>query len=361
MKNHFVFFVSILVVMASGQEAAEKLKLLHADIFRQVEVNGRIVRKLEGHVAFRQGATKIECDLAEQVVGDEKTALVGHVRISDAEQTLEADTVYFFQNKKIQFARGHVKNVTPRDTTTADRMTYFEEQNKLVSEGNVRIANVKEHSVLTGEYAEYFRDREYGLITGTPVLVQKDSLGAETTRILADTMEVDRKKKHTHMKHHVKMFQHELVATCGEADYFRVEKRVDLNLEPVIVQKNRTIKGDSLRLFLENSELKRAEVHGNALVTSEADTLAKGRWVNKLQGQKMTFYFEEKELRRILVEDQATSTYHLIEDDEYKGVNEISGDKIEIFLKDDKASRVLVNSSPDKSAGKYRPPRHKTN
>ena len=357
MKTAICLILCLLSAPVWGQKSRERLKLLHADFLRREVKNKRILQKLEGNVEFEQGKTTIKCDVAEQEVGIEKTSLIGNVHIFDEEQSLLADTVYFFQKRKIQIAVGRVKNVTKEDTTTANKMTYYESEQQLISEGDVRIANRKERSVLTAGKAIYFRDREYGEITENPVLVQKDSLGVETTRIFADTMEVDRKSKHTHIKRRVRIIQSKMTATCGTADYFKRENKIELTLNPKIMQENRVISGDTLRLFLKNSNLEHAVVLGDAMVTSDADTLAKGRWVNKLSGKKMTFYFKNKKLHKMLIEGQATSYYHIIEKNEYKGANEISGDKIEIFLTDDKADKVLVISSPDKSFGKYRPPK----
>jgi len=357
LKTAICLILCLLSTSIFGQNSSERLKLLHADVLRREVKNNRVFQRLEGNVEFKQGKTTIKCDVAEQEVGIEKTSLIGHVHIFDEEQSLQADTVYFFQKQKIQIAVGHVKNVTKKDTTTANKMTYYESERQLLSEGDVRIANREGHSVLTAGKAVYFRDREYGKITENPVLVQKDSLGVETTRIFADTMEVDRKNKHTHIKRRVRIIQSKMTATCGTADYFKRENKIELASNPKIVQENRVITGDTLRLFLKNSLLEHAVVLGDAVVTSDADTLSKGRWINKLTGKKMTFYFKDKKLKRMLIEGQATSYYHIIEKNEYKGANEISGDKIEIFLTDDKADKVVVKSSPDKSFGKYRPPK----
>jgi len=349
------FILSLSLLYA--QDTGDRLRLIHADLLRREVVDGQVLQRLEGNVKFQQGDTIIECDVAEQLLGDEKTALIGRVRIYDQEQTLSADTVYFFQKRRAQVAAGHVVNITAKDTTFADRMVYYEKDNRLVSTGDVRIIDIEDRSVLTGQHAEYFRSTQYGKITGEPMMVQRDSLARETTRITADTMEVYRARKYTHIDGDVRIVQPEMTATCGKADFFRAEDKIVLIESPEILQKDRAIKGDSLTLFLQDAALQRAVVVGHAEATSDADTSAAGRWVNRLTGQKMTFFFEEKKLKHIIVEDQATSLYHIIEKNEYKGANEISGDRIAIFLEDGKASRVVVSSSPDKSAGTFRPPK----
>lgn len=340
-----------------SQEAGERLRLIQAGSFSREEVSGQVVQKLVGNVKLRQGKTTILCDVATQSLSRKQYMLVGHVKIFDDEQTLLADTVFIFEKEEKQVASGNVVNITPTDTTMADRMTYFQRQRKLFSERHVRIANKKEQMALTGSFAEYWRDDRYGKVWGSPVLTNYDSLGNETSRIVADTMKIFENGDRTLAIGSVEMTQPEITATSGRAEFSKVDDLVTLLENPEVRQPNYTIRGDTVHLFLKGSELKRATVSGHALAVSDADTLNKGRWQNKLTGQQMTFYFEDKKLRRVIIDNQATSFYHIIEDDSYKGANELSGDRIEIELSDGRAQRVWVSSHPDVAEGKYLPPK----
>lgn len=358
-KIKWAIFISILtpgVSLLIGQEKSEGLRLIHADILKRENIGQQVVQKLEGDVRFKQGKTSMHCDMAVQVLGSDEAALIGHVEIFEESKYLSADTVYFYQKERKQIAVGNVKSFTDLDTTTADRMTYYEADDKMVSEGSVRIANAKERKILTGGHAEYFRTDEYGKIFEQPILIQYDSVGTEIMRIVGDTMETFTGGERTVVTGNVRITKPGIKAQCGQAEYIKPEEKIILKENPEVWQTNRQISGDTLSLYLKEAELIRAEVLGNALAISDADTLNKGRWVNKLTGQNMDFYFNNQELEKVIVKNQATSIYHVIEDNQYKGSNEVTGDRIMLFLSDGELVQVLVDSEPAVSAGKYLPP-----
>lgn len=341
----------------AGQDNDERLRLIHADVLKRETIAGSAYQKLDGNVEFQQGKTNIKCDIATQIFDRDPAALIGNVRIVDEKRQLFADTVYFYQELEKQIAHGDVVSITDSDTTNAQRMSYFEKENKVVSEGDVRIANVKDRSIVTGGFAEYFRDQKYGKILVNPVMTKLDSLGKASMIIHGDTMEVFDGGKRVLVTGNVEVYQQETEATCGRAEYFKEEERSVLTDEPVVEHTNQHISGDTLVLYLKNSQLSRAFVSGNALATSEADTLNKGRWVNKLTGETMNFFFANKKLERTVIENQATSLYHVIENKQYKGSNEVTGDRIEVYLLDGAVQRVKVTSDPEFSHGKYSPPK----
>jgi lipopolysaccharide export system protein LptA len=349
-----------LVLCAAFLHAGEKderLRLIHADLLKRETIAQQTYQKLQGRVEFQQGGTVIKCDAATQIIDRDPVALIGNVHIYNESRTLRADTVYFYQKEKKQIASGRVLSITESDTTTADRLLYYESENKLVSQGNVRIANPKERTVLSGGYAEYFRSQKYGKVVLRPVLIKLDSLGSETMRIFGDTMQVFEGGERTVAEGEVRIVQPGTEATCQRAEYFKKEEKTVLTGSPKVLQSNHEISGDTLWLYLENAQLARALVKGGGLVASDADTLNKGRWVNKLTGQAMEFYFQDKKLAKVVVLNQATSLYHVVEKNQYKGVNEVTGDRIEVFFENGKVQRVRVISAPELSMGKYSPPK----
>lgn len=362
MKLSVVSAISFLVCgcslfVARGLTQEDRLLLKHADALKRETKNGRVKQILQGNVKLQQGKTVIECDLATQFINEDPIALIGHVSIVDENKALYADTVYFYQETSVQIAVGHVKSITESDTTFADRITYYEKENKIVSQGHVRIVNVKERTILSGGLTEYLRGQKYGKILQEPVWTKMDSLGRVTMTIAGDSMEVFDGGNRMVALGKVKIKQQETRATCERAEYFKQKEETILTHNPIVIRDNQHISGDTLKLYLKNSQLMRAEVIGNALATSDADTLSPGRWVNRLAGDRMDFIFSEKKLQTVLIENQAVSKYHNIENQEYKGVNEVSGDKIEINFYKGEVSRIRVSSNPEFANGKYSPPK----
>ncbi len=354
----FLFLVIAGSAVTGQDKRDEPLRLIHADVLRRETVGSQVLQKLEGNVKFVQGKTTILCDVASQLVVEHEYALIGHVKVFDEEQTLFADTVYIYEELQQEVAIGNVVRLSGDDSTSADRMTFFEGEDRLFSQGHVQIRNVTDRTRLTGGTAEYYRAKDFGVITESPVLFLYDSLNVETTRVSADTMRIFQESKLTTASGNVRITQKDVVATCGFAQFFKQEDRIVMVKTPQVEVETRTISGDSLELFFEDSQINRATVVGHAAVVSDADSLSPGRWQNRSTGNRMLFTFAGEELQRVVIAEQATSLYHVVENREYKGENEISGDEIIIEFSNGEAKQVLVKSDPDVAEGKFSPPRN---
>lgn len=356
MKFFVILLLSLSISTSFALPGDEKLRLIHAESLEREILDGEIIQRLIGNVKFQQGLTIISCDIAEQFVDRDEYSLLGNVNIYDEEQHLQADSLFIYEQEKVQVARGHVINITEKDTTFADKITYFQDENKFVSKGHVKIRDIERNSALTGQAAVYFKNDDEAIIWGSPSFVKYDSVGFEATRINADTLMTFENGDSTIALGHVEILQEGVVSKCGRAEYFPKRDKIYLYNEPVIEQKNLHIRGDSIQIFLEDSKLKQVLVVRNAVAVSDADTLNKGSLENKLTGQRMNFFFVDNKLNKVEIEQQATSIYHIIEDEKYKGANEVSGDKIIIEFDGNEAKRVVVVSDPDLAAGKFLPP-----
>ncbi|MCG8605470.1 hypothetical protein MJD09_10795 [bacterium] len=359
-KRIEVFLTTVLIFASlnarASQSGEDRLRLIHADEFKQETKDEKTEQRLQGNVTFEQGKTTIKCDLATQILNEEPVALIGNVQILDQKSKLFADTVYFYQRLGKQIAKGQVVSITGSDTTYSDEMTYLEEENKIISDGKVRIVDINERTELRSGHAEYWRDTKYGKIWENPIWLRFDSLGVETMTTSGDTMEISQADEYILVKNNVKIRQPNTDASCERLEYYSVDEKAVLTGNPEVQQSNQHISGDTLTLYFRDDLLSQATVLGNAQAISDADTTEKGRWVNKLTGQRMNFYFAEGELHRVMIQEQATSVYHIIDADQYKGRNEVSGDEIEVLLSNGQAHRVKVASHPDFAQGRYGPP-----
>lgn len=358
MRRSSVIFLLILVPLAAAtqEQSGDRLRY-QADLFRRQTEAGQTLEIFEGHVLFQQGGTKIKCDKATKYLGSDQVLFSGDVHIVDEDRTLHADTVFVFEKSQKEVAVGNVRVITSTDTTIADKIIYFEEPDSLIALGHVLITSPKENIRVSGGYAIYSRPRGYGMMVQEPVYIQFDSVNVETMRIVADTLESFDDGIHFRASSNVTITRQNIEATCGRANYLKPLGFISLSENPKAWQANREISSDTLQIYLKRSKLYRAQALGNAVTTADADTLNKGRWVNRLTGQTIRFYFDgQEDLEKVIVEKQATSTYHVIREKQYEGMNEVSGDKIFMFLSDGNVEHIRVESEPGKSVGKYGPP-----
>ena len=259
-----IHLLPALLLVCTGPLAArdqgDRLRLVHADLLQQ-KVAGELTAV--GNVQLQQGKTTIKCDVA--TVHDDVYTLAGSVHIYERERSLTADTVYVYESDKQQVAIGNVRSIREHQVTRADRMTYSDRQNMVLSEGNVVVEDTEDRSFVTGGRGEYWRDQDIGQITVEPVYTQYDSLGEALTTITSDTMEIYQTRDLMTARRNVVLTQKATVATCALAEYYKGDNQIHLTGNPEVKKRNQTIAGDTLNLYIKESEIARVEISGNAV------------------------------------------------------------------------------------------------
>ena len=334
----------------------ERLRLLHADVARSFEQNGRVVRQLEGHVKFQQGATRMSCERALQHVDEARTEFIGNVVIDDGDRRLQAARVVYYEKLKIQEAFTRVFLRRGKNSLRAEKVTYRQLERRANADQSVELFNSERRVRVNADRAVYWRDDEHSRFYGNPVLVQLDSLGKEIMRVVGDTMEVFEAGKRARVRGNVTITRNKTRAQCGEAEYRADNESLELRLEPVAWQGQDEIRGKSIALFFTDEKLTRAHVEDQAQVVSKVDTASSDDRLNTITGGEITMFFAAEQLQRMVVERTATSFYHVIEAGRNKGKNRAEGDRITLSVKDGNIVRVIVESRPGKSTGKFVPP-----
>jgi lipopolysaccharide export system protein LptA len=351
---------NLLLLFAAGSLLAQgnpsgKLRLVHADSLVSFEVNGQIIRELLGHVEFAQDSAQMFCDKARQIPAENLTIFSGNVQMREGKRWLRANQVFYFEKRQEQQAVGNVMLNEGPNELRAKRVSYFQNDRMAIADGEVVLTNRERRLKLTCGYLKYLRDAEYADATLDPVLVELDSLNAETLRITGERIELFEGGKRAKVSKQVKMTRSNTRAECGEAEYFRDDERLELRLDPVTWQEGDKLTGERIDLFLDEQKLKRAHVVNKAQVTSEIDTLKIGKRINTLSGQEITMLLKDEKVEKVIVEGTATSEYYVIEEGEEKGKVRVQGDKITLFVENQNLKRVIIESDPGSSTGRFLP------
>ncbi len=356
------FFLACLLLLLSGtsrgfaQTQPGRLQLVHADSGRSVIEGGFAVMELIGNVKFVQDSLAIVCDRARRIPERNLVELLGNVDVQEGKKRLRAERVNYFEDRRVQEAIGNVIMNDESSELAAHKVTYFERDSLVIADQEVIMTQREKRVRLTCGRAEYRRRDEYAKATITPVLVELDSLGAENMRITGDIIEMFGGGSRAKVTDNVVITRQETRARCGDAEYFRDEKRLELRRQPVAWRDDEETKGETIELFFNDDQrLVKSVVSGNATATSAIDSLRSGQRINALSGGAITTYFKNEQAEQVVVEETATSVYYVIEDGREKGTNRVQGDRITLFVEDKELKRVLVQSSPGISNGKYEP------
>lgn len=339
-----------------AQTQPGRLQLVHADSGRSVSEGGFSVMELIGNVKFVQDSLEIVCDRARRIPERNLVELLGNVEVQEGKKRLRAARVNYFEDRRVQEAIGNVIMNDESSELTAHKVTYFERDSLVIAEREVIMTQRDKRVRLTCGRAEYRRRDEYAKATITPVLVELDSLGEENMRITGDMIEMFGGGSRAKVTDKVEITRQETRATCGEAEYFRDEKRLELRREPAAWREDEETKGETIELFFNGDQkLVKSVVSGNATATSAIDSVRSGQRINALSGGTITTHFKNDQADQVVVEETATSVYYVVEDGKEKGTNRVQGDRITLFVENKELKRVLVQSNPGASNGRYEP------
>jgi len=338
-----------------AQAPPEPLQLIHADTLKQWVQDGQVVRKLIGHVLFRQGSTTLSCDEATQYVDERMVVFQGNVFFQDTVRTLTADELVYFERPEREIARGNVVIHERNRLLKADQVMYIEARQMAQAEGNVFMEDPESSLQLFAGKVIYDRRSDYGLATIKPRLIKLDSTGAREIVITGKKIEYYGRERRAVVSGDVKITKGDIVCRAEEAHYLDPKEKIIIRGQPLVFRKRDEMRGEEIELYLKQLELQKLHLIRNGELISRF--VFKGEEKeDRLLGEDIWMFFQDEQVERIVVENQAISFYHVIEDSLYKGVNKVWGDRIVLSFSEGELKHVVVESAPDVSKGKFFPP-----
>ncbi len=338
-------------------EPKERMRLIHADELRGETFGKQFVRRLIGHVKFKQGSALVTCREAQEFVDEGKVVFNGNVRFVDKSKALYGDHVIYYRSKKLFVAHGNVKLVDSTKVLAADDLQYFEENEKAIADHHVVLSDSSERMTLTGKHAEYFRNKAYAKMIGQPVFSRLDTLEDRKLVISGDLIEMFDDGERVQVLDNVKLKRGEVTATCGALEFFRSKNRIALSLKPTAYRVTDVLFGDKIDLILINNEVREIHVLGDAIVSSKVDTSVQTATpYDLLTGEKIKVTLKDEQIDTVKVMGRATSFYHVIEDSVEQGINKVLGDDLQMMFLNGELEIVQVESSPSTSVGNFFPP-----
>jgi lipopolysaccharide export system protein LptA len=350
-----VFLCVAAGLLAQPSHSPSPIILKRANSLQMGEENGHPRQELSGSVELVKDSLTINCDNAINYPDSGMLFFRNNVVFRDPSRTMYGDEVVYNERTEEINATGHIR-VYQHDTlsATCNRAQYFDRFKQGYLYENVHMNYDSRRIALTGQQGFADNGKQYGRVTGNPVIIERDSLNRVTTKITGDTVEYFGDRNAARVSGRVRIDRDSLIATGSTLDYNTKSREAILLGKPEALRGEDHIVGDTIMLFFENNEkLSRVEVSGNAVATNPADSgFAEPK--NRMEGKHMTLFVDNGQLSRVVVNGTAIATYHIREKTEKRGLNITSGDKLEIFFENRKMSRIRVEGGTE---GKYTPQR----
>lgn len=175
--------------------------------------------------------------------------------------------------------------------------------------GNVYVYDTLDKMAFSGNYALMNDSLKYSLLTDDAMAVKyqdKDTLHihADTLYNLNDSLG---KRMLTLGYHGVKIFSRDIQGIGDSLSYAKPDGYMELYKNPILWAKNGELKGDSMRVYLDDSLVHEARIWGKATAVMEVDS---GRYYNQVGGNAMYAYFVNNEVKMAKVIGNAQTIFY---------------------------------------------------
>ncbi|NOY49381.1 MAG: hypothetical protein GXO88_02255 [Chlorobi bacterium] len=274
------------------------------------------VAYFRGPTVIRGNESIIYCEDGLYDTENDFSKLTKRPRISNAEQIITADSLYY--NNSTSYGRAF---------------------------GNVQIDDTLHSVIIRGKKGEIWDARGLSYITERAVAVSYDD--KDSLFIHGDTLwmnyDKDRKAKKLMAYYKVRMYKKDLQAKCDSMIYTMNDSTIRFMNEPVLWSGKNQLTADSINVIASGGQIDSLIMFNSSFIVSR-DTLDT---FNQIKGKNMTGYFVDNELTRIVVDGNAQTIYWIRDEDkELIGVDFSEASNMVIRLKDNELQTINYKMSP---------------
>jgi lipopolysaccharide assembly outer membrane protein LptD (OstA) len=271
---------------------------------------------MSGAVAFHRENGSLFADSALWVKG-ETIILSGNVLILDSVYQLSADRVNYDIQNQLAHAKGKI----------------------------VKIISLADSLMALGTNAYYSRDSSFFRMADRPTVFLNFQDTTRLVRIDADRISYSGNDKIGYADGNVIINQSQTESHSGRAIIYIEDNILALDDNPSARRKESEIKGDTMIIYSEKSELKKILVDGNAIgyfnESSHKDPSVFD--ISELKAKQMEFNLDSGKLNNITASGQAFSYYSPGTKDSIEIVkNNVSGDTIKLTIENETLTMVDV-------------------
>lgn len=328
------------------------------------------------------------------------------VVLNDGTSTLRAASGDYYSLERRAVFIGGVSVESDSGTISARTLTYWRDSRESFAIGDVVLISEQQGVNLTGDTIRNRPADGYTVATGSPKLVQVDTVASgdtvrtDTTVITAVKLEAFRGEREEYIAtDSARLRRGELEAIAGIARFLMSDSVITLGpgiarpvsdsvvaglppagedtsetadtgaapadddklagnayaaggLYPVVWYGQSQLTGDTIAVHLEDRKLRTIDVLGNAFAVSTGD---RPQRYDQLAATRLFFNVLHDTIRDVRAQGLASSIYFMYDAGVPTGVNRASGDTINITFEDGQASRIGIIGRRARAEGEYFP------
>jgi len=204
-----------------------------------------------------------------------------------------------------------VKNASIEQQTRiikGDSLVYLPQEKRAEGFGNVYVYDTIDKMSFQGNYAIIDDSTHYSLLTHQAVATKYQK--NDTIHILADTIYNKNDSIgtliYTQAFHQVKLLGTSLQGISDSLSYEKENEKIELYYSPILWAKNGELKGDSIKVYINDTTVREAVVVGKATAVMQLDS---GRYYNQVGGNQMIAYLENNQVVKARIVGNAQTIF----------------------------------------------------
>ncbi len=307
-------------------------------------VNDDILHLFKDVVAVNEKFT-MNSDSVSYNTETKRIFINGPTTIRDSANTLYAENGWYDSNTgeaellKNPIISNETQNIA------ANYIRYNKENKSGKALGSVKITDLENSSIITGNIAEYNDFLETALVTDSAVYMnynEKDTLflHADTLRTMPDTVPDE---KIVFGYHKVRFFRTDLQGLCDSMVYFTRDSLIQLYKSPVIWSDIHQLTADLIEMKQFQNAPDELHLTKNSFIISKQDS----NMYDQIKGKEMVGYIINNKLNNIEVDGNGQTLYYAREKEQIIGLNRAESSKISIRFREGKIYTISFLSAPE--------------
>jgi lipopolysaccharide export system protein LptA len=307
-------------------------------------INNDILYLFKDVVAVNEKFT-LNSDTVSYNTETKRIYITGPTTIRDSANTLYAENGWYDSNTgEAELLKKPVISNEKQDIA-ANYIRYSKENKSGTALGSVRITDIENSSIITGNIAEYNDLLETALVTDSAVYMNYDErdtlfLHADTLRSMPDTVPDE---KIVFAYHKVRFFRTDLQGICDSMVYFTRDSVIQLHKSPVVWSEIHQLTADLIEMKQFHDAPDELHLTRNSFIISKQDS----NMYDQIKGKDMVGYIVNNKLNNIEVDGNGQTLYYAREKEEIIGLNRAESSKISIRFREGKIHTISFLSAPE--------------
>lgn len=293
------------------------------------------------------GKDRLISDWGEYSTATRKAAFYYNVRMINDRQTIKTDTLFYdtqtsvshvtgpstitSQGSTIQTEDAYLNSRTDQSsmfsrstlmdkgkTITGDSLFHNSKTGENEGFGNVVYVDTVNKNSLIGDYVFYNETTGYGIATKNAVVQdysQKDTLymHADTLKLFTYNINTDSIYRVVHGFPHARAYRTDMQAVSDSLVFSSLDSCLTMYHDPITWNENRQLLGEVIKIYMNDSTIRKAEIIDQALSVEQAD---QKNHYNQLSSKRMDIYFTDGVLRQTTATGNVKAIYYSSDDND---------------------------------------------